>query len=167
MNEISKIFNKLNSWIAFIFTSLNTTLGTECILFAGYLFLNVLDYLTGICKAKFTGTESSSLGLKGIIKKIGYWLLILISFFIPFLLIQLGKKLNINLDFIIIFGWFTVACLIVNETRSILENLIELGVKVPQVLIKGLEIYQNAIDGTVEKIIEQNNKDEELKKGGE
>lgn len=157
MNEISKVFNKLNSIVALIFTSLNSTFGTEWILFAGYLLLNILDYLTGICKAKFTGCESSILGLKGIVKKIGYWLLILISFFIPFLLIQLGNKLNIKLDFIIIFGWFTVACLIVNETRSILENLIAIGVKVPNFLIKGLESYQNMIDETVEKLVDQNN----------
>ena len=157
MNEISKVFNKLNSIVALIFTSLNTTFGTEWILFAGYLLLKILDYLTGISKAKFTGCESSTLGLKGIVKKIGYWLLILISFFIPFLLIQLGNKLNIKLDFIIIFGWFTVACLIVNETRSILENLIAIGVKVPNFLIKGLESYQNMIDETVEKLVDQNN----------
>ena len=36
------------------------------------------------------------------------------------------------------FGWFTLACLIVNETRSILYNLIDIGIKV---LVKGLEKY--------------------------
>ena len=45
MEEISKIFNKINSMIAVIITSLNSTFGTEWILFAGYLVLNILDYL--------------------------------------------------------------------------------------------------------------------------
>ena len=58
MEDISKVFNKVNSTIAVIITGLNSTFGTEWILFAGYLALNILDYLTGIAKAKVTGTES-------------------------------------------------------------------------------------------------------------
>ena len=35
---------------------------------------------------------------------------------------------------------------IINECRSILENLYQLGVSIPQVLIKGLEIANKVID---------------------
>ncbi len=158
MEEISKIFNKINSMIAVIITSLNSTFGTEWILFAGYLVLNILDYLTGIAKAKFTKTESSANGLKGIIKKVGYWFLILVSFIITYLLVEMGNKININIEFINLFAWFTLACLIINEARSILENLVELGLKVPIFLTKGLEIYQKIFEKKVNEIVE--NKEE-------
>jgi phage-related holin len=38
------------------------------------------------------------------------------------------------------FGWLTLATYLVNEARSILENLVEMDIKVPQFLIRGLEI---------------------------
>ena len=65
---------------------------------------------------------------------------------------QLGSKLNINLEFIMLFGWFTLACLIINESRSIIENLIEIGIDVPVFLKKGLETYENIINSTIEKL---------------
>ena len=47
----------------------------------GFLF-NIADYFTGVAKAKYTNTENSNKGLKGIIKKVGYWLVIAIAFFV-------------------------------------------------------------------------------------
>ena len=59
---------------------------------------------------------------------------------------QLGGKLNINLEFIMIFGWFTFACLIINESRNIIENLVEIGIEVPEILTKVLNIYYNILE---------------------
>ena len=43
-------------------------------------------------------------------------------------------------------GWFTLASLIINELRSIIENFVEAGDNVPSVLTKGLEVAENAIN---------------------
>ena len=151
MEEFMKIFNKINSLVSLIVVTLNATFGTEWVLFAGYLILNITDYITGTIKAKVKNVENSCKGLLGVLKKIGYWILIFIAFFNSFLLVQLGYKINIQLDFIMLFGWFTLACLIINEVRSILENLVEIGVKVPTGLLKGLEVYQNILDKKIKK----------------
>ena len=45
-----------------------------------------------------------------------------------------------------LFGWFTLATYLINEIRSILENLVEMEVKVPSFLIKGLDITQKLLD---------------------
>ena len=58
----------------------------------------------------------------------------------------MGKLIGVDLSFVVIFGWFTLAVYLVNEIRSILENLVEMGVKVPSFLIKGLEVTEKAID---------------------
>jgi len=145
-NEFFKIFNKISNIISLITTSLTSVLGIEWILFAGYLILNITDYLTGTFKSKLNKTENSSKGIIGIIKKLCYWILIAISFFLSFALTQLGNKININLDFVMLFGWFTLTCLIINESRSIIENLIEIGINVPNFLKNGLEIYYNKIE---------------------
>lgn len=129
--EIIKIFNKITSTISLISSILTSIFGVEWILFLGYLILNLFDYITGTIKSRVKKEESSSKGLIGIVKKTCYWILIGISFLISFLLVQIGSKININLDFIMLFGWFTLACLIINETRSIIENLLEIGIKVP------------------------------------
>lgn len=131
MEEILKIFNKISTTISVISTTFTSIFGIEWILFMGYLILNIVDYLTGTLKAKIKKVESSNKGLIGIIKKICYWVLIGVSFLISYLLMQLGSKLNINLEFIMLFGWFTLACLIINESRSIIENLIEIDIYVP------------------------------------
>jgi len=155
--EIFKVFNKASSIIGSIFSALTTLFGIEWFLFLGYLILNILDYITGTIKSKIKKTESSSRGLFGIIKKISYWILILISFLISFLLVELGIKINLNLEFIMLFGWFTLACLIVNESRSIIENLIEIGIDVPNFLISGLNIYNNILEKKTDTFIDNIN----------
>ena len=43
-------------------------------------------------------------------------------------------------------GWFTLACLMVNEARSILENLVECGYDVPAVLVDGLKVADKMLN---------------------
>ena len=120
-------------------------------LFAGYLALDVIDWLTGWYKARKLGKESSAVGWRGAAKKVGYWVIILVAFLMPTLFVHLGKDmLGINLDFLMLFGWFTLAALLVNEIRSILENLVECGYNVPDFLIKGLAVTEKLIQAGID-----------------
>lgn len=93
-------------------------------------------------------------GLKGIIKKTGYWIIVLIAFMIPDLFIKLGRDtLGIDLEFLMLLGWFTLATLIVNEIRSILENLVEMNYNVPEILIDGLAVTEKLLKKKSETII--------------
>lgn len=147
--EIIKVFNKITNIISFLCTALTSLLEGEWILFAGYLVLNVADYITGTIKSKINKQENSKKGLIGIAKKVCYWILIGIAFLIAYILTTLGAKLNINLAFIMLFGWFTLTCLIINETRSIIENLIQIGIYVPDFFKKGLTVYENLINNKI------------------
>lgn len=132
---------------------LSSIFGTYWYLFAGYLLFNVLDWLTGWYKARKLNRESSYIGLKGILKKLGYWIIILIAFSMPTLFIHLGQDLlGINLDFLLLLGWFTLACLLVNEIRSILENLVECGYAVPDILVKGLAVTEKLISAKMNEL---------------
>lgn len=71
-DEILKLFNKTTATISAISTAFTTIFGVEWILFAGYLILNVLDYITGTIKAKVKKVENSNKGLIGIVKKVCY-----------------------------------------------------------------------------------------------
>lgn len=105
-------------------------------------------------KARKLKKESSSVGLAGIIKKLGYWIIIATAFLTAYALTALGKDiLNIDLSFLTLLGWFTLACLMINEVRSILENLVEYGLNIPYVFIKGLAVTERLLNDTTDTVM--------------
>ena len=147
MNEMNKILDTYNLVVGGIVTLLAAIFGKYWYLFAIFLLLNLFDYITGYMKARKLKRESSSVGLAGIIKKLGYWIVIATAFLTAFALTVLGKDiLNIDLSFLALLGWFTLACLLINEVRSILENLVEYGLDVPYVFIKGLAVTERLLN---------------------
>lgn len=143
--------DRYNAVVGAVVTVLTAVFGAYWYIFAGYLLCNVLDWLTGWYKSRKLGKESSKTGLKGILKKLGYWVIILVAFLIPELFMHLGKDLlGVNLEFLVLLGWFTLATLLVNEIRSILENLVECGYEVPDFLIRGLAVTEKLIHAEVD-----------------
>lgn len=142
-----KEFDKINVIYGAVATVGVAIFGKYWFLFAGFLILNMIDYATGYCKARFyTKNESSAIGAKGIVKKVWYWVVIGLAFFISYCFVYMGELIGINLEFVQLFGWFTLATYLVNEIRSILENLVEMNVKVPGFLIAGLAVTQKLMD---------------------
>lgn len=140
-------FDKVNMVYGVIATIGVALFGKYWFLFVGFLVLNVIDYATGYCKAKFyKKNESSAIGAKGILKKVWYWLVIGMAFFISISFVYMGELIGINLSFVQFFGWFTLATYLINEIRSILENLVEMNVKVPKFLVAGLDVTQKLLD---------------------
>lgn len=126
--------------------------GKYWFLFAGFLLMNIVDYFTGWCKARFYNrNESSAIGAKGIFKKVWYWVVIGIAFFVSFCFIDMGEAVGIDLSFVQLFGWFTLATYLINEIRSILENLVEMNVRVPAFLVAGLDITEKILSAKAEK----------------
>lgn len=99
------------------------------------LVLMLLDYITGIAKAFINNKVNSTLGAKGIIKKVGYLCVITVSVLLDHLLNMDGAIRSLVLT-IFIF----------NEILSILENSSEMGVKIPEIIYKSLEKLNNNQD---------------------
>lgn len=143
--------DKYNAVVGVMVTILTAAFGVYWYIFAGLFALNIIDWLTGWYKANKKKEESSKVGLIGAIKKLGYWAIVLVAFIISGCFVGIGKELfNIDLSFLHMVGWWVLAMLIINEARSILENLVELGYKVPEVLIKGLAITEKLIAAKAE-----------------
>jgi len=138
--------DKYNAFVGAAVVILSAIFGQFWYLFALYLLFNVLDWLTGWAKARKLKQETSKAGLQGALKKLGYWVIVLVAFLIPTALIQLGGLIGVNLSFLELLGWFVLASLMVNEARSILENLVEMEYNVPAILIKGLAITDKLIN---------------------
>lgn len=157
MKAFTDTYNLLAGMIVSIMTAI---FGMYWYIFAAYFLLNILDWLTGWYNSRRKKTESSSEGLRGIVKKLGYWIIIAVAFLMSTVFVRLGNDiLGINLDFLMMIGWFTLACLMINEARSILENLVECGCDVPEVLVSGLKV--------ADEVINQEHKEESEEDGNE
>ena len=143
-NNFSTAFaDKYNAFVGAIVTILTAIFGVYWYIFATFAALNVIDWITGWIKANKKREESSKVGLKGALKKVGYWAIVLVAFLIADVFVKLGNDLlALDLAFLAMIGWFTLAMLLVNEARSILENFVEMGYNVPEFLIKGLAITE-------------------------
>ncbi|WP_297671817.1 phage holin family protein [Thomasclavelia sp.] len=148
MSNLSDLnyMDSYNAIVGSVVTLLTMVLGEHWILFALFLLFNVIDFITGWMKARITKKENSIKGFKGVIKKLGYWLIILVSFSTSLLFVEIGEVLEINLSITTMLGWFVLASLAINEVRSIIENIVECGYKVPVILIKGLDIASRVIN---------------------
>lgn len=92
------------------------------------LVLMVLDYITGLCKAIVNKEINSIIGAKGIIKKVGYLVIVAVSVLLDEIVGNTGAIRNLVV-------YFFVA----NEGISILENWGKMGLPLPKKIIEVLE----------------------------
>lgn len=148
MNTLSdlKYIDSYNAVIGAFVAFLSFIFGEHWILFALFLLFNVIDLITGWMKAVMTNKVNSVTGFKGVLKKLGYWLMVLIAFLASVTFVEIGKTLGIDLGVTRLLGWFVLASLTINELRSIVENLVEAGYDIPIVFTKGLEVADKMIN---------------------
>lgn len=118
----------INDIASMILTTFVYLVGGFDIAIQSLLIVIVIDYLTGIASAIYNKELSSKIGLKGILKKFCYLLVVALSVVIDKLLGQGGLIRTLVI-------YFFVA----NDGLSIIENMAEMGVKLPQKLIDSLE----------------------------
>jgi toxin secretion/phage lysis holin len=97
----------------------------------------ILDYLTGVlCGLTKNGGFDYKKGIKGLIKKLMYVVLILVTILLEFLIVYLTEKAGIimNINGAIVTAIYVY--LIGTEGLSIIQNLIILGIPVPSFIIK-------------------------------
>ena len=135
-----------NSILGGIIAVLTVIFGEHWYLFALFLILNIADWATGWMKSRIKKKENSVQGWKGVLKKIGYWIMIAVSFAVSVGFIEIGDTIGIDLKVTTFLGWFVLASLIVNEVRSIVENFVEAGFNVPTILQEGLEVADRVIN---------------------
>ena len=146
MRYAEAVIDGYNSLVGAVIAVLSYFLGEHWMLFLAFLLLNVGDWVTGWMKSRMAGKENSVKGWKGVLKKLGYWIMIMVAFGASAVFIEIGKAIRIDLGITTLLGWFVLASLIINEIRSILENFVEAGYNVPTILVKGLEVADKVVD---------------------
>lgn len=143
---VNTVINAYNAVTGSLVAILSYILGEHWILFAAFLLLNVADWITGWMKSRMTKKENSVKGWKGVLKKLGYWIMIAVAFGASAIFIEIGTVIGVDLGITTLLGWFVLASLLVNEIRSIVENFVEAGFNVPNILVKGLEVADKMIN---------------------
>lgn len=146
MRYANAIIDTYNAIAGAIVAVLSYILGEHWVLFVAFLLLNMADWLTGWMKSRMAGKENSVKGWQGVLKKLGYWLMILVAFGAAVIFMEIGKAIGVDLGITMLLGWFVLASLLINEIRSILENFVEAGFNVPNILVKGLEVADKVVN---------------------
>ena len=146
MNYAEPFIDGYNVIVGTVVAVLSYILGEHWILFVAFLLLNIADWITGWMKSRIAGRENSTAGWKGILKKLGYWMMIMVAFGASAVFIEIGKTIGIDLGITTLLGWFVLASLLINEIRSIVENFVEAGFNVPRILITGLEVADKIVN---------------------
>ena len=141
-----KVIDTYNAIVGRIVAVLSYIFGEHWILFALFLVFNLADWITGWMKSRIAHKENSKAGWKGVLKKLGYWIMIAVAFGASAVFVEIGKTIGVDLGITTLLGWFVLASLLVNEIRSICENFVEAVYNVPQILIRGLEVADKAIN---------------------
>lgn len=108
---------------------------------------NVIDYITGLLAAPYrTEPVSSYKGIRGIVKKVCMWLLVIVGAWLDILINYAAEcaGLPISLPFIVaivVAVWLTL-----NEVISILENIIDIGVPLPPFLLPIVKHIKQAVE---------------------
>lgn len=118
----------INNVTSVLLTTIIYLLGGMDIALKSLIIIMMIDYITGVASAIYNKKLSSKIGFKGIIKKFSYLCVVALSVVIDNLISQDGVIRTLVI-------YFFVA----NDGLSIIENMAEMGVKLPQKLIDSLE----------------------------
>ena len=128
-----------------------STLATALVYFLGgwdialklLLIMVALDYITGVLKAIHNKKVNSLIGLKGIIKKLGYFIVVGVAVVLDRIMGDTGAIRTLVIYFFI-----------ANDGISILENWGGMGLPLPQKLFDVLEQLKNDNDSKENEEVE-------------
>lgn len=125
---------KIEIIVCFILSFLSYILGGFDTCLNVLLVVVVIDYITGIAKAISFKKVNSIIGLKGILKKLGYFIIVALD-------VAIDKIVGSNGAIRVVVIYFFIA----NEGISILENWGLMGLPLPKKLINILEQLKDGV----------------------
>ena len=91
-----KVIDTYNAIVGAAVAVLSYIFGEHWILFALFLAFNIADWITGWMKSRLAHKENSKAGWKGVLKKLGYWIMIAVAFGASAVFVEIGRTLGIN-----------------------------------------------------------------------
>lgn len=108
---------------------------------------NIIDYITGIWAAGYrTENVNSYKGIRGIIKKVCMWLLVLIGAWVDVLINHTIEYAGVGIELPFVVATVVAVWLVVNEIISILENMLDIGVHMPPFLLPVVKYIRKQVE---------------------
>lgn len=145
--------DKIKATLIAVISALMSWLGILAVPVFLLVGCNVIDYLTGLCAAKYrTEPINSYKGIRGIFKKVCMWLLVLIGAWIDILINYAVDCAGVSLTIPFIVATVVAVWLVVNEIISILENMVDIGVDMPPFLLPIVKYIKKKTEEVAETI---------------
>ena len=125
----------INNAISVVLTTFIYLVGGIDVAMKSLLIVIVIDYITGVMSAIYNKKLNSTIGLKGILKKFSYLIIVSLSVILDKIVGDTGAIRTLII-------YFFVA----NDGISIVENIGKMGVPLPKKLTEVLEQLRNKGD---------------------
>lgn len=159
MEKITKI--KLG--IIVVFSAIFDALGILAWPILALVGCNIIDYITGLIASPYRQQDINSYkSIRGIAKKICMWLLVLVGWIMDMLIQHTLAQAGIDVNIPCIVATLVAVWLATNEMISILENMVDIGVKIPPFLLPLIKHIRSSADHKImDALPDEEGKDDE------
>lgn len=159
MEKITKI--KLG--IIVVFSAIFDALGVLAWPILALVGCNIIDYITGLIASPYRQQDINSYkSIRGIAKKVCMWLLVLVGWIMDMLIQHTLAQAGIDVNIPCIVATLVAVWLATNEMISILENMVDIGVKIPPFLLPLIKHIRSSADHKImDALPDEEGKDDE------
>lgn len=143
-----KKVNHVKLYVTAVTSLLSSILGILYVPVLLMVLCNLVDYITGLWAAgsRQDGGISSYRSMRGIIKKVTMWLLVVVGAIIDQLLLYACQVMGYQIHLTFLVACIVAVWIICNELISILENMVDIGIGLPGFLMPLVCNLKNSID---------------------
>lgn len=128
--------DKTKGWLTIALSAIMDFLGILAIPVFLMVGCNIIDYITGLIASKYRQEQINSYkGMRGIVKKVCMWLLVVVGAVVDELIKYATQTMGFNIQIPFIVATLVAVWIVVNEIISILENLVDIGIDLPPFLM--------------------------------
>ena len=139
--------NYIKAIFTAVFAFLSALLGVLAVPVILLVVCNLIDYATGLMASKYRAQDINSYkSIRGIMKKVCMWLLVVVGAVIDQLLLYASQTAGITLPFTFLVACIVAIWIICNEIISILENIKDMGVAIPGFLLPIVEHVKSQVE---------------------
>ena len=115
-----------------VFAFVSSLLGVLAVPVILMVACNIIDYATGLMASPYQSQDINSYkSVRGIMKKVCMWLLVIVGAVIDQLIAYAGNVVGYTFPFTFLVACIVAIWIICNEIISILENIKDMGVSIP------------------------------------
>ena len=144
--------HKSQAWLTVAISAVMDFLGILAIPVFLMVGCNLIDYITGLVASKYRQEQINSYkGMRGIIKKVCMWLLVIVGAMLDVLIKYATQTMGFNIQVPFIVATLVTVWIVVNEIVSILENLVDIGIELPPFLMPIVRRIKKEIEIVTDK----------------